>query len=166
MAILSTVRAIANSRSLDGLIWINGIEADLARDCIRNNIEHPSSGSPEACAGPFDRIPDIFRAGGCAREDSTRSVLWMSCRYRSILKRLKKAPLGLHFHERGSQVPVRRLLACISAERGETNVRNTREHPPALSRGNGGLNPPGDATHSKRLTPPSLPTPRLPVTLR
>ena len=53
MAILSTVRAIASSRSFDGLIGINGMEADFARDCIRNNIGHPSSGGPLEVRGSF-----------------------------------------------------------------------------------------------------------------
>jgi len=42
LAILSMVRAIASSRSLDGLIWINLIDADPAHDCIGSNIEHLS----------------------------------------------------------------------------------------------------------------------------
>ena len=53
---------------------ISGIEDDLARGCIRNNIEHPCAESPWAFVDPFDRIRDTSRAAGCGRQDSTRSV--------------------------------------------------------------------------------------------
>jgi hypothetical protein len=130
LANLSTVRAIASSRSLAGLIWING-QADFARDCIRNNSEHPSAGSPEECAGPCDRIPDILHAAGCGRQDSTRSASWRTCRCRRILKPRKKAPLGTHLSRKRSQIPVRRLLVFISAEPSETRKADRKAAVPS-----------------------------------